>query len=515
MLLYVQCCTTVFLLGIIVSRLLLSLSPPRASAKALSEEVNQRKAELDIARVALRTTPSLASTARNRSIHLGAARAHKILECSRQDQVAHAFSRWVESRRTSAPRPEKMPVCLAPVTLTAQNADSKQSPAKHQWSVEKTQTKVEVAEASSGTLAASDGLVLSDDLKSQAAARQGSLIVKEQHPQLQPAVETTGERAPGELETLAGSIIIKAPCAVAPETAAVSPLDGDTEGMSKISNSKDCEPQVLASKPLTKDIDAKCKRETANNAGAQASASPGASALPTTMLSDNVAVQLTTHKLSNEEGTPASNGGNWAAQCRSRVEMPVPVSTEVSSAYQPTDDGNTINSCGSAPTGGEADLPRLMLALRTAVGEELYSIGERLFRCVEADHRDIHGKPYHPIPLTGAERDQFHACLEDATCGSLRQAVLAFLQAQELYRAVAIERDRALNQAGQACNGGEGRKNGRRGGGGGSDCDGKRDSKVTPRKAKGARQIEVRGCDVFSLTTGPLSNPAEKARAAR
>lgn len=197
--------------------------------------------------------------------------------------------------------------------------------------------------------------------------------------------------------------------------------------------------------------------------------------------------------------TPTSRPA--AAKSISGVSVPVPVPR-----------------LGSSGWATNPDPAHVMLTLRAAVGQELYVTGERLLRCVEADHREIHGRPYRPMPVTGAERDQFHACLIDAASGSLRRLVLNFLRVQESYRALAVERDR---------DGADSRRDerkvehgwGRRGTSGGGDG-GRRGGGICVRdarrkKTKDMRRIAQRQEDISSLVTGPLSSPAEKARAAR
>ena len=228
-------------------------------------------------------------------------------------------------------------------------------------------------------------------------------------------------------------------------------------------------------------------------------------------------------------------GGGFPFPVISSSPACVTTPSAVAASHRPApgtaEDGNNAIFCNS--TGGEApgpfarldgsggpsanpDAPRVMLALRAAVGNELYGVGERLLRCVEADHREIQGKAYRPIPVTGAEREQFHACLRDATRGPLRRAVLRFLRVQESYRAVAVERERE----GAECSR-EGRRVGHGlgvgGVGVGGDGVGVGGGSVrdTRRRSKDTRRVKEHRYDVSSLATGPLSSPAEKARAAR
>lgn len=178
---------------------------------------------------------------------------------------------------------------------------------------------------------------------------------------------------------------------------------------------------------------------------------------------------------------------------------------DVSCRSGSSDDAGTVATSVSGRGSGWSaipSLPRAMLAIRAAVGRELYAVGERLLRCVEADHREVHGKLYRAIPITRAEREQFHVCLEDASHGSLRRAVLAYLKVQESYRAIAAERDR-----GDAV-----KSRGGRSGGGGGGVDG---FPAASRKKRGKWDAGDRPNEVSSLKTGPLSSPAEKARAAR
>lgn len=158
--------------------------------------------------------------------------------------------------------------------------------------------------------------------------------------------------------------------------------------------------------------------------------------------------------------------------------------------------------------GAAVDVPRMMLALQLAVGEELYAAGERLFRCVEADHKELHGKLYRPLPLTSAERDQFHAVLEDTIRGPLGQHVVVFLRAQGSSRAVAIEKQRASLSGG--------RSGGRGWSGVGSRMEGQTDAgRGGAATSAGGLEVDEGDDDVDSLATGPSSSPAQKARAAR
>lgn len=179
--------------------------------------------------------------------------------------------------------------------------------------------------------------------------------------------------------------------------------------------------------------------------------------------------------------------------------------------------GGTSSTC----TRDEApDFPRLILTLRAAVGRALYTAGERLLRCVEADHRERHGGFYRPLPLTRAEREQFRICLDEAGSGRLRDAVLAFLRTQASYRAIAVERDHAEKRTRAASDRSKRAT---------SVCGGDNNPSVravksrTTRKASKADgnveewKADERTCYISStsIVTGPTSNPAEKAAAAR
>ncbi|CAM9605142.1 unnamed protein product, partial [Choristocarpus tenellus] len=162
-------------------------------------------------------------------------------------------------------------------------------------------------------------------------------------------------------------------------------------------------------------------------------------------------------------------------------------------------------------------IPQLLRALRCRVAEELYDAGERLLRCVEADFRERHSRPYHPLPITGAERALFRSCLADAGGeGSLQSYIVALLRTQESFRAI-VAKDLCCFETGH--NGGdqkrtvvvcgigsssgvdktgvETRRLGRAGGSVGIECD------------------SVKDTDLASLRIGPGSSPGEKARAAR
>lgn len=177
------------------------------------------------------------------------------------------------------------------------------------------------------------------------------------------------------------------------------------------------------------------------------------------------------------------------------ISSPTEKYTEIPGEDDPANDENPSRPA-LVPT---LDAARIILALQTTIGEELYAVGERLMRCVEADHMEIHGKVYRPLPLTNAERAQFRACLEDTIRGPLGRTVLLYLETQESSRAVAIEKDRAMRTA-------------RRGGN-----DDNRGTRIltSSSAASACMDLDMDQDEISGLRTGPLSSPGQKTQAAR
>lgn len=313
-----------------------------------------------------------------------------------------------------------------------------------------------------------------------------------------------------------------APPAVS-EMQGVNSPDVDKARSVETSNARQCDIKVPPA-PSIQEVGVVVEQETRIHVGTQTQASSrrssSRSGLCAAPSSGDIVAEWTreeTAKIENNASETPNRG--ISVGTRSREYTPLP--TKVSGDRDPAGNGVfcSISSSASVCASDVPDLPRLMLHLRAAVGEELYAVGERLLRCVEADHREIHGRPYCPVSLTGAERDQFRACFEDSVQGPLRHAVVAFLHAQESYRAMAVERGREKEQAERIRNKG-GAGGGRLKRSSGDSGPGSMKGSAVSGGTKNARIVagknsRERNCDLSSLVTGPLSTPAEKAWAAR
>lgn len=471
----------------------------------MQDEIRQSNSDLESANISLNTVQNLTSTLRHRSIQHGATRVHHTLGRHRREQAAWAFSWWADiGRSTSDPPLEQV---LSHSTLSSQDdgAVSKQ-PLGRTGSRSRVNTvppNEEDVEANS-TQASCDGL------KTPSVSRTGGIEPPTTTMSSRPAylakeekeilVGDDGNKA-GELWSATHNPEHSTPSAT-PASDAVADQGIATQGTTYVVESI---PDTHASKTATVSVSRvpTGRPGTAENPWLfdapvdriRVVAARGIAATRAEMLVDD-----------------NGHGANVASDAR--AEHPVPTTDETFLGVENqllSDGGQSDRVWFPVATHGHPtpDLPRLMLALRTAVGEELYAIGERLLRCVEADHREIHGRPYRPIALTGAERDQFRACLDDSARGPLRSGVLAFLRAQESCRAIAVERDRPGKHTIQSNNSG--------GGGSGSGGRGnlRRTTKATRGNTRGALPTDKRDCDISALTTGPLSSPADKARAAR
>ncbi len=412
-------------------------------------------AELELARAALKATQRLATSMQNRYFRLGAERFHRAWEKNRRDRVASAFAGWVNmgskpevpqggsSTAASPPRPEVGPV-RPPV----------------------------------------NGVVLNGP---------GPTVVsgaREVAPSPRQATEER-ENAPSSPVKLMQPFTFQGDEGASYDRrAAVEETRASRGGEASVS-------------PTACDKHTGLRQHPSPRSGQGANASVPVAA-PRGATEDR------------DKGRVVGSGFPFPA----RVSTPVSTTAPSCAASRPAEVAGTSNANAKAGAsagvstpvpcpGGSGrsalpDPPRVMIALRAAVGHELYSTGESLLRRLEADHRELHGKSYRPVPITGAERDQFHACLQDATRGPLRRAVLNLLRVQESYRAIAVERDRAgVERRGEGWrDGGDGDR--RRASGGG----GARGESGGSRRAGFERELS-------SLATGPMSSPAEKARAAR
>lgn len=476
----------------------------------MREEIRQSSLDLESANASLETMQSLTSTLRNRSIQHGATRVCNMLGRHQQEQAASAFAWWIEIRRVSNPHLEQ---ALASSTLSFQTdgTGSKEAPARIEArsrdnTVPSNEEYVEV-----GSMQANCG-----GLKTTTVSRTGDIEPPTTRTSPRTAFLTKGAKA--------GLLLIG---------------DGDnrTDGLwSAAHNPEHSTPSSISVGSAMADQSispqrAKCMvesmAESSSDTQASKTATVSVSRIPTGRPGtaenpwlfdapfDRVRVVAARGIAETRPETPeVDNGRGASAASLARPESRVPTTAETflggeNQLRSDPEQGDSVCHLLAIHDHPPPDLPRLMLSLRTAVGEELYAIGERLLRCVEADHREIHGKPYRPIALTGAERDQFRVCLEDSACHRLRGGVLAFLRAQESYRALAVERNRPEKHTVQACNDDMGWA----GAGGRGDL--RRTANTWKGKTRGARQVDKRDCGISSLTTGALSSPAEKAMAAR
>lgn len=459
----------------------------RAAAEKLNAKIDEGKQELETTRAALDAARSLASAAKDRTICLGLGRVDAILEQDRRNKIALAFARWADTTRTFARSPENH---ASPGQLSARRVSSTKI----------MQPKAETGEAICSPIVpprwnwSEVPASSNDDISALLAAAQMRGVV--------PASSNDGYSAPPAVSEMQG----------------VNSPDVDKARSVETSDARQCDIKVPPA-PSIQDVGVIVDQETNIHVGTQTRASSrrssSRSGLCAAPSSGDIVAEWTREETANIE----NNASKTPVGTRSREYTPL--STKVSGDRDPA--GNrvfcSISSSASVCARDVPDLPRLMLHLRAAVGEELYAVGERLLRCVEADHREIHGRPYCPVSLTGAERDQFRACFEDSVQGPLRHAVGAFLHAQESYRAMAVERGREKEQVERIRNGGGAGGGGLKRSSGGSGP-GSMKGSVVSGGTKNARliagkHIRERNCDLSSLVTGPLSTPAEKAWAAR
>lgn len=469
----------------------------RAKAEKLNDEIDEGKQELESTRAALDAARSLASAAKDRTICIGLGRVDAILGHDRRNKVALAFARWADARRTFAPSLENY-------------ASPRPHSARRIPSTRTIQPKAETGEARSSPVVPPRWnwsvvpASINNDLSAPPAVAQMHEAV--------PASSNDDVSAPPALSEMQGVILPYV----------------DKERSVETSDARQCDIKVPPPAPSIQEVALIEEQETNTHIGTQTRASSrrssSRSGLCAALSSGDVVAEWTTREETVGIQTNTSDIFKRVNSVGTRCHEDLPLSTKVSGDSDPADSDDFCSSSSSSNTvfvcsSDVLDLPRLMLHLRAAVGEELYAVGERLLRCVEADHREIHGRPYCPVRLTGAERDQFRACFEDSVQGPLRHAVVAFLQAQDSYRAMAVERDREKGQAERVRNGGgAGRGGGKRSGGGSGP--GSMEASVVSRGTKNARliggkNIRERNCDISSLAIGPLSTPAEKARAAR
>ncbi|CAM9198059.1 unnamed protein product, partial [Scytosiphon promiscuus] len=438
-----------------------------ARAEALADEIDERTKELEVARAAANATQSMASCIRNRVGRLGAIRLKNTLEKNRRFRLSWAFAAWIRIVQ-NFPSFTPSPAVGENGTPLGRHKDGATACAKCGGTGQEVPEETERAQAQPDVPRA-----MSDCIPPQLPSVAG---FGPRRVEKEVDTQDVGEEA----TVLAVPIAKKGRSAR--EDPATTILLSTVQVKDTIEDDADGTDTVIAKKRgeiltrLTDSGDLDTPMDT----------------------SDPIMIGS---PLPNKRCSPVSTILPSPSTCRrAQVE-------DITNVTCGNRDSNE-DYAATTPVTGRGSIysaipnsPRAVLALREAVGQELYDLGERLLRCVEADHREVHGRLYHAISITGAEREQFHACLEDASRGSLKRTVLAFLEVQESCRAVAAERDR-----------GDGVKS--RGGrhGEGGDGDAFSGAKMKKRNAwdTGERQHEL-----SSLTTGPLSSPAEKARAAR
>lgn len=450
----------------------------RATAEAQAEQIKQLTAKLEVARTALGAAKSMASSTRGRCIRLGAARLLKVLEQNRRDRLAQTFSGWVDAGRVFpvAPSTEEDIASLGPqaarrVISETCAAGHRQGPAQQQGDAPaRSRDGFGPPTADSTT----DFCALPTTTSGGRGARGG--------------VHTAGiDEGKGFL---------------------VSSTENERGGAHL-----DALPPVVASNDRSKDNRRDAHTDDVNDT----MASNGNTPPPLDISSISSTPVAASHKRSSnqDQGIPRCSslfvGGYHSPGRGSTTSLSTAASKPAAAKNSISGASNPVPFPGGSGWSANPDFPRVVLSLRAAVGEELYALGERLQRCVEADHREIYGRSYHPIPITTAEREQFHVCLEDATRGRLRSAVLTFLRVQESHRASAVEKDRGNVE--ESRHGRQVRVNGWTCGGGGVGAgDG---GCLRGARRNNTRSAEEGQHEVSALTTGPLSSPAEKARAAR
>ncbi|CAN0294888.1 unnamed protein product [Ectocarpus sp. 12 AP-2014] len=448
-----------------------------ATVEALAEQIKQRTAELEVARTALGAAKSTASSARGRCIRLGATRVLKVLERNRRDRLAQTFSCWIDAGRVFpvVPSTEEDIASLGPKggrrVVSETCTGHRQGLAQQQGDAP--------ARSRGGfgppTVDSPTDLCALSTTTSGGRGAQGGAHTADIDEDKGFVVASTEDEGGGAYLDALPSV------AASNDRSRHNRRDGHTDGINgtMVSNENTPAPLDISSIPSTP-VAASHKRPSNQHQGTQRCSSLFVGGYPSPG-------RRSTTSLSTASSKPAAAKSNISG-----ASNPVPVP-------------------GGSGWSANPDLPRLVLSLRAAVGEELYAVGERLLRCVEADHREIHGRSYHPVPITPAEREQFNVCLEDAARGRLRRVVLTFLQVQESYRAAAVEKDRGNVE--KTRQGRRVRMNGWTCGGGGGGADGGRCLRdARPRSARNAKEGQD---EISSLTTGPLSTPSEKARAAR
>lgn len=431
----------------------------RSTIEGLREDVNRRVCELGNVRIALRAIQELAVIVRSRCSRLGATRLHKVLKDMQRDRLSRWFCSWIEIARCSVQ-------CRADATTPTVVS------AEHTC----TEGYVDTEALTPTTRVSSLEEVKKADIQDWKVhgpqAQLGRKEVRDGKQTTAESIKNAGESiVPSELSHPTPNVADEA--ASHPRETEAAIRQDISEGWS-IKRITAIEPQPGRTTPASPVPKENPWKRTLRGSGAGEARRVFVRATETTRGDSNV---VTTGQF------PDTGTKIWPVDASRQEIAPDEVRQLVVLSRVPS------------------DLPRLILALKIAIGQELYAAGERLLRCVEADHGEMHGRPYLPATLTGAERAQFRACLEGTANGPIRDGIIALLRAQESSRADAVELDR--QQERKDWNGG--------GGGGGV-------TRTTAERRKRKNMSVVGGVspsDLASLRTGPTSSPAEKARAAR
>lgn len=448
----------------------------------LTDDIKRSKKDLEDIRVALEDTQSLSTACRNRFINFVMVRLHNIMERNRQELLEHAFAKWYrECALTEEPVEES-----ATGKLIARQPWGRWRSSSDRNT--KMLTEPEAAEASASTLAQSPGLGTSlNYVMLDNSLHASSTVVPLDSP------HTTWD------DFLAGGSSGKQPINNADvvgtrDTPTISPrMEGRVLQALDVSFDE-CVPLCTRKGKVIDSEATRFDAQVEESPNTSTSARQGSRLLsyPRAVIQDG------------REHTQTN--GN----CRVNYRGGTPTTTRGPSD-EPMSDRISI-AVAQAP-----DSSRLILAMRMALGEELYDVGERLMRCIEADHREMYSRPYQPIHLTDAEREQFRACLVDASRGRLRDGVVTFLRAQDFDRAVAEKRGRADTKTTYSCNGDRVQRKGQSRGQGRDAYERGCARRMATLRGKGERlrNPKERQYDLSSLTTGPMACPAEKAAAAR
>lgn len=380
-------------------------NPRREAAETLRGAICRRDTELETSRIALNAMDKLVLVMRNRSFRLGAASLDKLFRKVRRKQLLRSFMCWVNAPTLCATSPSgkewSTPISAATgqVVSPAQLALSGSCPGD-EGRREARETALDLHEqVPEDACEVEDGCGTETNAE-RAAHGTGSTFVEGQGGPWQADNESFCRLSMEADHPCNGTSISKPPVATRTAIVQTSPLE----------------------RPETADTDAPTLGRGNN---------PWLDASP----------DVTGRVCSIRSTTTPDNGGadipSAAESLRSCMDAALPARVDEAAG---STDGTRQQFSPPVPSNIRMDLPRLVLSLRTAVGRELYTSGERLFRCVEADHGESYVGSYDPVAPTSAERTQFRACLEDTCNGPLRQGILALLRVQETSRNIALGR---------------------------------------------------------------------------